>query len=156
MREGQRYSTAISRYADVLRQFGAAAQRGHAATLAADDVQHADVEQGRRSSQSRVSLRPRQEAGGSPPLDLDPVPLDIKPRILTTAIDWKTMERLRSMRALAVAAHFQLDHVPCGPRDRRATSVPPVADLAARGRRRWGIPARPRSTAWRRPSSTRS
>ena len=68
-------------------------------------IQHFDLKFGRSFAQPRLSLRSCWRL--APAYDLNPVPVDIKPRILTTAIDEADGTASLDL-AFAVAEHFGL------------------------------------------------
>src|SRR6266700_2057770 len=74
--------------------------------MAAHCMQHPDLKYRRSFSQSRLSIG-RSRRLLSPAYDLNPVPTDIKPRVLTTAIDLEGQDSLAEI-ALEVAAYFEL------------------------------------------------
>ena len=74
--------------------------------MAAHCIQHPDLKYRRSFAQSRLSIG-RSRRLLSPAYDLNPVPTDIKPRVLTTAIDLEGQDSLAEI-ALEVAAYFEL------------------------------------------------
>ena len=74
--------------------------------MAAHCIQHPDLKYRRSFAQSGLSIG-RSRRLLSPAYDLNPVPTDIKPRVLTTAIDLD--DGTASLKlALEVAAYFEL------------------------------------------------
>jgi serine/threonine protein kinase HipA of HipAB toxin-antitoxin module len=87
----------------------------------------------------------------SPAYDLNPVPVDVKPRVLTTAIDLE--DNTASLKlAYEVAGYFELKKD-----EARAIAQRSERPLGFGGRKRrsWELPDR-KSTAWPRHSSMRT
>ena len=76
--------------------------------MAAAGFQYSDLQYRRPPSQPRFSYEGRDGWRLSPAYDLNPVPTDIKPRILTTAINEDDNTASLAL-AMEVAGYFELD-----------------------------------------------
>jgi serine/threonine-protein kinase HipA len=86
--------------------------------VAAAGVQYPDFQHRRPPAQSRFLYAGQEGWRLSPAYDLNPVPTDIKPRILSTAINEDDNTASLAL-AMEVAGYFELDDRR-GPRDSKA------------------------------------